>query len=79
MRSAVLGGAGATATALGASATAAAAEVDDTHPITIPKEFEQAKNATLPAVDFPMSGRSGLRPSVQGGGCQGALLLPGQL
>ena len=57
MRSAVLGGAGATATALGASATrAGAAEVDDTHPITIPKEFEQAKNATLPDVDFPMSG-----------------------
>ena len=56
MKSAVLGGAGATATALGAAGTARAAEVDDTHPITIPKEFEQAKNAELPTVDFPMSG-----------------------
>jgi acetolactate synthase-1/2/3 large subunit len=55
MKTAVLGGAGATATALGANG-ASAAEVDDVQPITIPKEFETATTASLPEVDFPMSG-----------------------
>ena len=55
MRQAVLGGAGATAAALGAPGVARAAE-GDVKPITIPSEFEKAKAAPLPEVDFPMSG-----------------------
>ena len=55
MRQAALGGAGATAAALGAGGVARAAE-GDAKPITIPNEFESAKNAPLPAVDFPMTG-----------------------
>ena len=54
MRKAALGGAGAAA-AFGAGRTASAAE-EDIKPITIPSEFEAAKAATLPEVDFPMSG-----------------------
>ncbi len=54
MRKAALGGAGAAA-AFGAGRTAYAAE-EDIKPITIPSEFEAAKAATLPEVDFPMSG-----------------------
>ncbi len=54
MRQAALGGAGAAA-ALGAGRTAFAAE-EDVKPITVPAEFEAAKGATLPEVDFPMSG-----------------------
>ena len=55
MRQAALGGAGATAAALGAGGVARAAE-GDAKPITIPNEFESAKHAPLPAVDFPMTG-----------------------
>ena len=55
MRQAVLGGAGATAAALGTGAVVRAAE-EDAKPITIPSEFERAKRAPLPSVDFPMSG-----------------------
>ena len=55
MRQAVLGGAGATAAALGTGRVASAAE-EDVKPITIPSEFEQAKAASLPEIDFPMSG-----------------------
>ena len=54
MRKAALGGAGAAA-AFGAGRTAYAAE-EDIKPITIPSEFEAAKAAALPEVDFPMSG-----------------------
>ena len=54
MRQAALGGAGAAA-AFGTGRTAFAAE-EDVKPITIPAEFEAAKGAPLPAVDFPMSG-----------------------
>ena len=55
MRKAVLGGAGATAAALGTGRVAIAAE-EDAKPITIPSEFEKAKTAPLPTVDFPMTG-----------------------
>ena len=55
MRQAALGGAGVTAAALGTARVAGAAE-EDVKPITIPREFEAAKNAPLPTVDFPMSG-----------------------
>ena len=55
MRDAVMG-AGATAAALGTGSLAFAAEEDDIEPIAIPKEFETAKAATLPTVDFPMTG-----------------------
>jgi len=56
MKQAVLG-AGAAAATLGAgTVAAAAAEEDGANPITIPEEFEAAKNATLPDVDFPMNG-----------------------
>lgn len=46
-------GAGATA-ALGA--TRVAAEQEGPDPITIPSEFEAARSASLPEIDFPMSG-----------------------
>ena len=56
MKQAVLG-AGATAAAIGAGTVAAtAAEDDAARPITIPKEFEAARAATLPTIDFPMTG-----------------------
>ena len=51
-------GAGATAAAIGTGGAtlAAAAAEGDVKPITIPDEFRRAKAATLPTVDFPMSG-----------------------
>ena len=56
MKQAVLG-AGATAAAIGTGTVAATAAEDDTaRPITIPKEFEAARAATLPTIDFPMTG-----------------------
>ena len=55
MKNAVLG-AGATAAALGTGGVGFAAEETDAKPITIPPEFKASKDATLPAVDFPMSG-----------------------
>ena len=56
MKQAVLG-AGATAAAIGTGTVAVtAAEDDAARPITIPKEFEAARAATLPAIDFPMTG-----------------------
>ena len=56
MKQAVLG-AGATAAAIGTGTVAAtAAEDDAARPITIPKEFEAARAATLPTIDFPMTG-----------------------
>ncbi len=55
MRQAALGGAGVTAAALGTGRVAAAAE-GDVKPITVPVEFEKAKSAPLPEVDFPMTG-----------------------
>ncbi|MEE8128990.1 MAG: thiamine pyrophosphate-binding protein, partial [Vicinamibacterales bacterium] len=57
MKNAVMG-AGATAAALGTGGAtlAAAAAEGDVKPITIPDEFRRAKAATLPTVDFPMSG-----------------------
>ena len=57
MKSAVMG-AGATAAAIGTGGAtlAAAAAEGDVKPITIPDEFRRAKAATLPTVDFPMSG-----------------------
>ena len=56
MKQAVLG-AGATAASLGAGGAAVrAAEEEDVAPITVPSEFETAKSASLPTVDFPMTG-----------------------
>ena len=55
MRQAALGGAGVTAAAFG-TGRAAAAATEDAKPITVPVEFEKAKAAALPEVDFPMSG-----------------------
>ena len=55
MRQAALGSAGVTAAAFGTGRVAAAAE-EDVKPITVPTEFEKAKAAPLPEVDFPMSG-----------------------
>ena len=57
LKNAVMG-VGATAAALGTGgATLAAAPAEgDVKPITIPDEFESAKAAALPTVDFPMSG-----------------------
>ena len=55
MKQAVLG-AGATAATLGAGSVGLAAAEEDTAPIRVPDEFETAKNAALPAVDFPMTG-----------------------
>ena len=57
MKQAVLG-AGATAATLGARAAGVSAAVaeEDAQPIRIPAEFETAKNAPLPEIDFPMTG-----------------------
>ena len=56
MKQAALG-AGATAAALGTAEVGLAAPADDVgKPITIPKEFADAKAATLPTIDFPMTG-----------------------
>jgi len=54
MKKAVLG-AGATA-ALGATGVGVTAQEADAEPITIPPEFEAAKKASLPTIDFPMRG-----------------------
>ncbi len=54
MKKAVLG-AGATA-ALGTTGVRASAQEADADPITIPPEFEAAKKASLPTIDFPMRG-----------------------
>lgn len=54
MKKAVLG-AGATA-ALGTTGVGLGAQEVDADPITIPPEFEAAKKAALPAIDFPMRG-----------------------
>ena len=56
MKQAVLGAGGA-ATAMGTgAAVSAAAEEGDVSPITVPSEFAEAKKASLPTVDFPMTG-----------------------
>lgn len=55
MKQAVLG-AGATAATLGAGTVGLAAAEEDIAPIRVPDEFETAKSAPLPAVDFPMTG-----------------------
>lgn len=55
MKQAVLG-AGATAATLGAGTVGLAAAEEDTAPIRVPDEFETAKSAPLPEVDFPMTG-----------------------
>jgi Rieske Fe-S protein len=56
MKQAVLG-AGATAATLGAGTVGLmAAEEDDANPIRVPAEFEAAKRAPLPTVEFPMTG-----------------------
>ena len=54
MKQAVLG-AGAATVGAGTSVLASAAE-EDVDPITVPAEFETAKHASLPEVDFPMTG-----------------------
>ncbi len=54
MKQAVLG-AGAATVGAGTTALASAAE-EDAGPITVPSEFEAAKRAALPEVDFPMTG-----------------------
>ena len=56
MKQAVLG-AGATAATIGANAAGmSAAEEEDVAPIRVPSEFDVAKDAALPTVDFPMTG-----------------------
>ncbi len=55
MKQAVLG-AGATAAALGTGRVGFAAQETGDPPITIPQEFDAAKTASLPAIDFPMTG-----------------------
>jgi thiamine pyrophosphate-dependent acetolactate synthase large subunit-like protein len=55
MKQAVLG-AGATAATLGAGTVGLAAAEEDIAPIRVPDEFETAKSAPLPTVDFPMTG-----------------------
>ncbi len=56
MRQAALGGAGVTAAFGTGRVAAAAAAEEDVQPIRVPVEFEQAKAASLPEVDFPMTG-----------------------
>ena len=54
MKQAVLGAGAAT---VGAGTTVLAAEAEeDVSPITVPAEFETAKHASLPEIDFPMTG-----------------------
>jgi hypothetical protein len=55
MKQAVLG-AGATAATIGAGSVGLAAAEEDAAQIRVPDEFATAKNAPLPAVDFPMTG-----------------------
>ncbi len=55
MKQAILG-AGATAATIGAGSVGLAAAEEDTAPIRVPDEFETAKHAPLPVVDFPMTG-----------------------
>ena len=76
MRQAVLGGAGATAAALGTGGTIRAAE-EDAKPITIPSEFESAKRAPLPSVDFPMSGAQVFARACKEEGVKGLFCCPG--
>ena len=75
MRKAALGGAGAAA-AFGAGRTAYAAE-EDIKPITIPSEFEAAKAATLPEVDFPMSGAQVFARACKDEGVKALFTCPG--
>ncbi len=57
MKHAVVGAAGATAATLGGGAAGlVAAEEDGVNPIQVPTEFEAARAAPLPTVDFPMTG-----------------------
>ena len=57
MKQAVIGAAGATAATLGGGAAGlVAAEEDGVNPIQVPTEFEAARAAPLPTVDFPMTG-----------------------
>ena len=76
MRQAVLGSAGATAAAIGGGSVARAAE-DDAKPITIPSEFEQAKRASLPAVDFPMTGAQVFARACKEEGVEALFCCPG--
>ena len=55
MKQAVMG-AGATAATLGTGSSGLAAEEDEGNLIKIPAEFDTAKHASLPTVDFPMTG-----------------------
>ena len=56
MKQAVLGAGAATVGAGTTVAAVAAAAEEDVNPITVPAEFETAKHASLPEVDFPMTG-----------------------
>ena len=76
MRQAVLGSAGATAAALGTARVANAAE-EDVKPIAVPSEFEKAKQAALPTVDFPMSGAQVFARACKEEGVKGLFCCPG--
>ena len=79
MKQAVLG-AGATAATLGAGTLGlTAAEEDDANPIRVPAEFEAAKTAPLPTVEFPMTGAQVFARACKEEGGRGALLLSRQL
>jgi thiamine pyrophosphate-dependent acetolactate synthase large subunit-like protein len=57
MKQAVIGAAGATAATLGGGAAGLVAAAEDgVNPIQVPTEFEAARAAPLPTVDFPMTG-----------------------
>ena len=76
MRQAILGSAGATAAALGTAGVANAAE-EDVKPIVVPSEFEKSKRATLPTVDFPMSGAQVFARACKEEGVKGLFCCPG--
>ena len=76
MRQAVLGSAGVTAAALGTAGVANAAE-EDVKPIVVPSEFEKSKRATLPTVDFPMSGAQVFARACKEEGVKGLFCCPG--
>ena len=76
MKNAVLG-AGATAAAFGTGGVGFAAEEVDEKPITIPPEFKASKDATLPVVDFPMSGAQVFARACKDEGVKALFCCPG--
>lgn len=76
MKNAVFG-AGATAAAFGAGGVGFAAEEVDDKPITIPPEFKASRDATLPVVDFPMSGAQVFARACKDEGVKALFCCPG--